>query len=141
VVWIGVVIAVIVVLGVGVVLLRRAHATTPKKGLSGADPSAGLSEADRVRRIAPAAPMVGLEAALDGVTDAQGRTLREQLDAGAPEVEQLRGDDDTSPILRRALDHVAPAITDESNVEPTVEPSVQDQRGGDGSADATAWGD
>ncbi len=61
-----------------------------------------------MRRIAPAAPMVGLEAALDGVTDAQGRTLREQLDAETSGIDQLRVEDDTSPILRRALDHVTP---------------------------------
>ena len=128
-IWIGVAVAVVVLLGVGAILLKRAHANPATGSVSGSDPSAGLSDADRVRRIAPAAPMVGLEAALDGVTDGQGRTLREQLDAGAPGVEQLRVDDDTSPILRRALDHVAPAASTEPTDEPIDEPI--DEHGGE----------
>ena len=117
-IWVRVVVTVIVVLGVGVALLKRAHRRTPGGALAGSVPPTELSEADRVRRITPAAPMAGLEAVLDGVTDGEGRTLREHLDAGALGVDQLRVEDDTSPILRRALDHVAPAVPNERGDPP-----------------------
>ncbi len=129
-IWFGVAVAVVVLLGVGAVLLKRVHASPGTGSVSGSDPTAGLSDADRVRHIAPAAPMVGLESALDGVTDGDGRTLREQLDASAPGIENLRVDDDTSPILRRALDQVAPAPIAEPNNEP----------GDDGASDITSSG-
>jgi hypothetical protein len=137
-VWVGVVVAIIIVLVGGAVLLKRRHSVVSTAHGSGADPTAGLSEADRVRRIAPAAPMVGLEAALDGVTDGHGRTLREQLDAGAPGVEHLRVDNDTSPILRRALDHVAPNTTTEQQIEAHAQPKAEP--GSDGTHDAASSG-
>jgi hypothetical protein len=137
-VWVGVAVAIIVVLVVGAMLLKRRHTIGSAAHGSGSDPTAGLSEADRVRRIAPAAPMVGLEAALDGVTDGHGRTLREQLDAGAPGVEHLRVDDDTSPILRRALDHVAPTTNGGPAIQAHAEPDAEP--GSDGAHDATSSG-
>lgn len=139
-IWIGVAVAVVVLLGVGAILLQRAHANPATGSVSESDSPAGLSDADRVRRIAPAAPMVGLEAALDGVTDGQGRTLREQLDAGAPGVEQLRVDDDTSPILRRALDHVAPAVGAEPTAEHGEDGTNEDGTNEDGTNDAAGSG-
>jgi hypothetical protein len=60
-----------------------------------------------VRRssIAAAAPLTGLESALDEVTDRDGRKLREKIEAGTV-IDDLRVVDDSGPILRRALDHV-----------------------------------
>jgi hypothetical protein len=60
-----------------------------------------------VRRssIAAAAPLTGLESALDQVTDRDGRKLREKIEAGTV-IDDLRVIDDSGPILRRALDHV-----------------------------------
>ena len=51
--------------------------------------------------------MTGLESALDQATDSDGNTLRERLDNEASNVDELRIPDDTGPLLRRALDHVA----------------------------------
>ena len=53
-------------------------------------------------------PMVGLESALSRVTDRSGRPIREHIDAEQQHVDDLRVPDDTGPLLRRALDHVAP---------------------------------
>jgi hypothetical protein len=55
---------------------------------------------------AEAAPMTGLEAALERATDRTGRPLRDRLDAETAHVDDLRVPDDTGPLLRRALDHV-----------------------------------
>jgi hypothetical protein len=51
--------------------------------------------------------MTGLESALERVTDRTGRPIRERIDAEARHVDDLRVSDDTGPLLRRALDHVA----------------------------------
>jgi flagellar basal body-associated protein FliL len=56
--------------------------------------------------IAPAAPMTGLESALDQAMDRSGRKMREKIDAEAEIVDGLKSSDDTGPILRRALDRV-----------------------------------
>jgi hypothetical protein len=53
--------------------------------------------------IAAAAPLTGLESALDQATDRQGRSLRDQVSGIA--IDDLRVVDDSGPILRRALDH------------------------------------
>ncbi len=53
-------------------------------------------------------PMNDLESALSQVTDRAGRPIRDAIDAEASHVDDLRVPDDTGPLLRRALDHVAP---------------------------------
>lgn len=57
--------------------------------------------------VEPPAPMTGLESALAEAHDRTGRSLGECLDAEADHVDPLRVPDDTSPLLHRALDHVA----------------------------------
>ncbi|HUF97587.1 MAG TPA: hypothetical protein VMM60_05605 [Ilumatobacter sp.] len=128
--WLWVAVAVVLVLAVGAFLLRRAH--PPEIA------APEIPEADRIRRVTPAAPMVGLESALDGVTDGQGRTLRDQLSSDAANLDRLRVADDTSPILRRALDEVAPTSGDsvETAADPAIETAVE--RGGDGGGDSIA---
>jgi hypothetical protein len=72
--------------------------------------------------LAPAGPppMSDLESALSQVTDRAGRPIRDAIDAEAGHVDDLRVPDDTGPLLRRALDHVArPGETQPSQpVEP-----------------------
>lgn len=64
-------------------------------------------EANRNRStIAPAAPMTGLESALDQAMDRSGRKMRDKIEAEAEIVDGLKSSDDTGPILRRALDRV-----------------------------------
>jgi hypothetical protein len=53
-------------------------------------------------------PMIGLESALDQATDRAGRNMRQRLESVSG-LDDLRITDDTGPVLRRALDHVAPA--------------------------------
>jgi hypothetical protein len=57
------------------------------------------------KRIVDAAPMEGLETALDQVTDRTGRNMRERIETTTA-IDDLRVPEDTGPILRRALDHV-----------------------------------
>ncbi len=104
--WIAAIFAAIAGAAVGAWLVRRAqHRATTSDQHPTAAPSS--PEGAGVRPVTPVTPMTGLESALDGVTDRSGRTLREQIDAEAAEVDQLRVADDTSPILRRALDRYA----------------------------------
>ena len=58
-------------------------------------------------RVEPPAPMTGLATALAEAHDRTGRSLGECLAAESDHVEPLRVADDTSPLLRRALDHVS----------------------------------
>ena len=58
--------------------------------------------------------MTGLEDALSSVTDRSGTSMRDRLDAESAHVDPLRDSDDTGPLLRRALDHVA---ADDANDE------------------------
>lgn len=67
----------------------------------------------RSAQVAPAArplpepePMIGLESALDEATDRAGRNMRQRM-AAVEGLDDLRVTDDTGPVLRRALDHVA----------------------------------
>lgn len=57
-------------------------------------------------RVEHPAPMTGLATALAEAHDRTGRSLGELLAAETDHVEPLRTADDTSPLLRRALDHV-----------------------------------
>jgi ABC-type transporter Mla subunit MlaD len=59
---------------------------------------------ETIRATQPAAPMTDLESALSQI-DAGGQSLREVLATDA-DIDDLR--DGTGPILRRALDNVAP---------------------------------
>jgi hypothetical protein len=84
--------------GVGAMVVRSKKQSTA---------AATALEADRTRStIAPAAPMIGLESALDQAMDRSGRKMREKLEAEAGIVDGLKSSDDTGPILRRALDRV-----------------------------------
>lgn len=65
-------------------------------------------------------PMSDLESALSQVTDRAGRPIRDAIDAEAGHVDDLRVPDDTGPLLRRALDHVA--RPDEAQPPQPVEP-------------------
>ena len=104
------IVAVVVVAAIlGWVLWRRrtAHPVAP--------------EPQRVTRVADAAPMTGLEAALDQATDRSGRKMREKIE-GATAIEDLRVPEDTGPILRRALDQVEHHEPPASSVaEPSAE--------------------
>lgn len=104
-----VIIAVVVVAALGGVLVARRGRDNPKPATSSA-PDASRST------IAPPAPMTGLESALDSVMDRSGRNMRQNLEAEAAIVDDLKVSDDTGPILRRALDrveHAAPPTGDE----------------------------
>jgi hypothetical protein len=58
-------------------------------------------------QLADPTPMTGLESALEQVIDRSGRPMRDRLDDESDHVDGLRVPDDTGPLLRRALDHVA----------------------------------
>lgn len=64
--------------------------------------------------------MTGLESALNDVTDRSGRSMREHIDAEADHVDRLRVQDDTGPLLRRALDHVAHRDDDTGDSDDTA---------------------
>jgi hypothetical protein len=95
---VGTVGLIVIVLAVVVVVGGVAFAVTRRKR-----PDAAATPQPSV---APAAPMMGLESALDQVMDRSGRKMRENLEAEAAIVDDLKTPDDTGPILRRALDRV-----------------------------------
>lgn len=80
---------------------------------------------ERVSRVAEAAPMTGLEVALDQVTDSSGRKMRDNIETGTA-IDDLIVPEDTGPILRRALDNVEntePAPAAAAPDAPASEPS------------------
>ena len=93
-------IAVALLIGVAVALVVRRGSASSSDGGFTTEPGSG-SAADEPP------PMNGLESALAMVTDRTGRPIREAIDAEAAHVDELRVPDDTGPLLRRALDHVA----------------------------------
>lgn len=95
------VVALILLVGLVVVALRRRSSD----GAALSEPSDGATDPSPAQRPEPE-PMTGLESALAQVTDRDGRSLREHLDAETGHVDELRVPDDTGPLLRRALDHV-----------------------------------
>ncbi len=101
-------IVIVVALGVavGAFLLLRLR--------SGRSAATGVTTAPPPRPEQPAPiPMIDLESALARVTDSAGRPIRDRIDAESGHVDELRVPDDTGPLLRRALDHVAkPAAAD-----------------------------
>ncbi|HSJ91052.1 MAG TPA: hypothetical protein VK917_03230 [Ilumatobacter sp.] len=98
--WIAVIaVAVLAVAAVAVVVLRRRGSTSIRESTV---PTPSRPTA------APAAPMTDLESALAQVTDRDGRPIREKIDAESVHVDPLRDPDDTGPLLRRALDSIAP---------------------------------
>jgi hypothetical protein len=103
--------AVVIVVAVVAVVLRR-RSRPPEAPTPAARPS---------RYADDPAPMTGLESALAAVTDRSGRPLRDQIDAEAAHVDELRVADDTGPLLRRALDHVE---RHDHPAEPTDDPSA-----------------
>lgn len=64
--------------------------------------------------------MTDLESALAKVTDRDGRPIREKIDAESIHVDPLRDPNDTGPLLRRALDSVAPHEDVHGNAADTV---------------------
>lgn len=107
-----VVVAVVVLAAViGWALWRRSKAQQPSP------------EPARATRVADAAPMTGLEAALDQVTDRSGRKMREKIE-GTTAIDDLRVPEDTGPILRRALDQVEHAEPDGTAAPPVAEPNA-----------------
>ncbi len=99
---IAIVVALILVVGVVAFLLSRRRAAIGPPAATSAPPA-------KVRP--PDEPMTGLESALAQVTDRNGKPIRDRIEAEAGHVDELRVPDDTSPLLRRALDHVAPGQT------------------------------
>lgn len=79
----------------------------------------------------PIEPMIGLESALAQVTDRSGRPMQDRLADESGLLDDLRVPDDTGPLLRRALDHVAPTEPEVGSPtaswdEPTGEPIDRD---------------
>ena len=116
--WIVVVVIVAVVLVVGGMLLSKAHAK----------PAPPPAAPERVSRVTDAAPMTGLEVALDQVTDRTGRNMRDKIETGTA-IDDLIVPEDTGPILRRALDNVEHA--DPPPGAPAAEPPATDPTGGE----------
>lgn len=97
---------VVVVVVVVVIVVAAIVALSVSRGRSdsAADPVV-LAQPPRIR---PAdEPMTGLESALAQVTDRAGRPIGDRIDAESGHIDELRVPDDTGPLLRRALDHVA----------------------------------
>jgi hypothetical protein len=97
--WIVVVVVGAVVAVVGWVLWSRsrtASAPSPE------------STPQRPSRVSEAAPMTGLQVALDEATDRSGRNMRDKIESGTA-IDDLIVPEDTGPILRRALDNVGHA--------------------------------
>jgi len=84
--------------------------------------------------------MTDLESALAQVIDSAGRPIRDRIDAESDNVDHLRVPDDTGPLLRRALDHVAnPAADANPAIDSGVDPKgVADT--GNGTGDDTGNG-
>ena len=100
----GIVVLIIVAAVIAVVVLatirRRSRpdaAADPRPEPDGARPAPSPPES---------APMTGLESALAEATDREGRPIRDRLES--EHIDDLRVPDDTGPLLRRALDHIAP---------------------------------
>lgn len=98
-------IALAVVVGAVVMNRRRPSATV----------EAVVPDSSAKRSIPEPPPMNDLDAALTKVTDSAGRPIRDRIDAESDHVDELRVPDDTGPLLRRALDHVATPATTEAD--------------------------
>jgi len=106
-----IVIALAVLAGAVIVMRRRSAAPTE------------ATAPDRAAKpvIPEPLPMNDLEAALSKVTDRTGRPIRDRIDAEAGHVDDLRVPDDTGPLLRRALDHVASPAGDDDRLANDVD--------------------
>jgi hypothetical protein len=100
-----------VMMSVAVVVVLLAVVLRPRlQSRSATDPKTAddaMPDPPARRPIDPPAPMTGLESALAQATDRSGRPMREVIDDETTHVDDLRVPDDTGPLLRRALDHVA----------------------------------
>ena len=119
---IAIVVVLLVVAAIVAVVLKRRSSPAPAPSASAPTPPAKVRPPDK--------PMDGLESALAAVTDRDGRPMRERIDAEAGHVDEFRVPDDTGPLLRRALDHVAPAPSDETA-------RTDDEVADDGATDST----
>lgn len=122
----GYVIALIVVVVAGLALLMlRRRSTHPPVEAASEPPEPSTPPSHRP----DPAPMTGLESALDQATDRSGRPMRERIDEEAGHIDELRVQDDTGPLLRRALDHVA--HRDETDAPPDAPPDPPSDHTGD----------
>jgi hypothetical protein len=87
-------------------------------------PQPATPEPPRTTRVSDAAPMTGLEAALDQATDRSGRKMREKIE-GTTAIDDLIVPEDTGPILRRALDQVEHAEPDGTTAVPAADPNAE----------------
>jgi hypothetical protein len=113
-----------IVVGVVAVAVVAVVLTTRRRRLV-SRPVAPVAPPAAVRREPPIPdeppPMTDLESALARVTDSSGRPIRDRIEAERAHVDELRVVDDTGPLLRRALDHVA---------KPPAEPPEEPAPGG-----------
>lgn len=96
-----IVIVIVLVVAIGVVVAMRREPSMPER------PSVEPATTAHTPAAPEAAPMSDLESALSKVTDSAGRPIKDHIDAETDHVDELRVADDTGPLLRRALDHVA----------------------------------
>jgi flagellar basal body-associated protein FliL len=101
-----IVIALVVV--IGAVFAMRRKPASPSTARSAPEVDA------RTPVVPEPPPMSDLESALSQVTDSTGRPIKDHIDAETDHVDELRVPDDTGPLLRRALDHVAKPADDEA---------------------------
>ncbi len=107
----------VAVVGVIVVTAAIAVLVSRRASRSGAQPAPDTPH-EASARFVESSPMTGLESALSQVTDRSGRPIREAIDAEAGHVDDFRVPDDTGPLLRRALDHVAPPSAGDASDAP-----------------------
>lgn len=103
-------IVIVLVVAIGAVVAMRRRPSTPDR--PPVEPAATTPAAPEP------APMSDLESALSKVTDSAGRPIKDHIDAETDHVDELRVADDTGPLLRRALDHVARPDDDASAAAP-----------------------
>jgi hypothetical protein len=116
-----IVVALVALIGAVLVMRRKSAATN-----DGQEPAAGATSTPTPAAPGPE-PMSDLESALAQVTDSTGRPIQDRIDAETDHVDELRVPDDTGPLLRRALDHVAKPDTGETELPHDDGPSVDDE--------------
>lgn len=112
----AVVIGLVIIAVVVWFLSRRTPAKSPEP-----------AESPRPTRVVDAAPLTGLESALDHVTDRSGRPIRDRIESTTA-IDELKVPEDTGPILRRALDqveHTHPPTGAESPAGEAAEPPTE----------------
>jgi hypothetical protein len=107
----GVIVAVIVVLAVGAIVVRRRRAANAAEWSAPTRTTESLPAVhaldDALRTVESLTDATG-SSLLDQV-DRDGRTIRDRLASGEAHLDSLRQPDDTGPLLGRVLDEVAGA--------------------------------